>query len=60
MLLVNALDHRGRGRVRLTCDQVLACADLLACGPVAISVAVCGCGSVWLWQCVSVKISGNV
>jgi len=36
--LVNALAHRGRGWTRLTYGQaqVLACADLLACGPVAL------------------------
>ena len=36
--LVNALAHRGRAWMRLTFGQarVLACADLLACGPVAL------------------------
>ena len=36
--IVNALAHRGRDWMRLTFGQarVLACADLLACGPVAL------------------------
>jgi hypothetical protein len=59
MQLVNALSaHRGRAWVRLICGQGLACAGLLACGPVAISVAVCGYGS--MWQRVSVWQSGSV
>lgn len=60
--LVNALAHRGRAWARLTFGQaqMLACADLLACAFIAISVAVYGSGSVWTWQCASVKISGNV
>ena len=60
MKLVNALAHRGRAWARLTSGQaqVLACADLLARAFVALSVAVCQ--RVAMWQCVSVKISGNV
>ena len=58
--IVNALAHRGRAWARLTFGQaqVLACADLLARAFVALSVAVCQ--RVAMWQCVSVKISGNV
>ena len=53
--LVNALAHRGRAWARLTFGQaqMLACADLLACAFIAISVAVYGSGSVWMWQCVA-------
>ena len=38
MQLVNALAHRGRAWARLASGQaqILACADLLACGPVAL------------------------
>jgi hypothetical protein len=46
MLIVNAfLGLSGRAWVRLTFGQVLACADLLACGYIS--------GSVWLWQYVA-------
>ena len=46
--LVNALAPWGRDWARLTSGQaqMLACADLLARAFVAISVAVCGSGSV--------------